>query len=91
MKKQKKDHAPEVVALFERLDREAREGGYTLNPDREMTLALVEGLHTNQGRYGYLMCPCRLAFGVREKDLDLICPCDYRDADLGEFDACYCT
>jgi ferredoxin-thioredoxin reductase catalytic subunit len=27
--------------------------------------------------------------GDREKDLDIICPCDYRDADLEEFDQCY--
>ena len=85
-----REYSPEVIALFERLDREAKEGGYRLNPDRDMTLALVEGLLTNQNRYGYLMCPCRLAFGVREKDLDLICPCDYRDADIEEFDACFC-
>ena len=51
----------------------------------------MEGLITNQGRYGYWACPCRLAEGVREKDLDIICPCDYRDPDLDEHGACYCA
>ena len=23
------------------------------------------------------------------EDLDIICPCDYRDADLGSYDTCY--
>ncbi len=32
---------------------------------------------------------CRLASGAKE-DLDIICPCDYRDPDLDEYDACYC-
>ncbi|MGD8717434.1 MAG: ferredoxin-thioredoxin reductase catalytic domain-containing protein [Candidatus Zixiibacteriota bacterium] len=81
----------EVDALQKKLEREARAGGYHLNPDAEFTRALVEGLATNVGRYGYQACPCRLAAGEREADLDIICPCDYRDADLGEFGACYCA
>ncbi|MBI5524697.1 MAG: ferredoxin:glutaredoxin reductase [Deltaproteobacteria bacterium] len=78
------------MALYERFNREAKEGGYTLNADVDMTLQLVEGLYVNQTRYGYLMCPCRLAFGEKQKDLDVICPCDYRDVDVDEFDACFC-
>ena len=85
------EFAPEVLKLHERLEREAREGGYRLNPDREFTLRLVEALLTNQRRYGYWACPCRLAFGEKPKDLDVICPCNYRDADVDEFGACYCA
>jgi ferredoxin-thioredoxin reductase catalytic subunit len=44
----------------------------------------------NQQRYGYGACPCRLASGKNEEDLDIICPCDYRDPDLDEYGACYC-
>jgi ferredoxin-thioredoxin reductase catalytic subunit/rubredoxin len=81
---------PEVIALYERLNRDAEAGGYHLNPERDFSLMLVEGLYKNQQRYGYQMCPCRLAFGEKEKDLDLICPCDYRDADLDRYGMCYC-
>ena len=45
----------------------------------------------NEERYGYQACPCRLASGNKSKDLDIICPCDYRDPDLDEYDACYCA
>jgi len=83
--------AKRVDALYEKLGREAEAGGYHLNPDREFTRALVEGLVTNIGRYGYMACPCRRATGTREEDLDVICPCDYRDADLGDYGACYCA
>ena len=38
-----------------------------------------------------MACPCRLSVGIKEEDLDIICPCDYRDADLDEFGACYCA
>jgi ferredoxin-thioredoxin reductase catalytic chain len=81
----------EAEALYERLKLEAEAAGYLLNPDKEFVLGLMEGLLTNEERYGYQSCPCRLADGVREKDLDIICPCDYRDPDLDEYGACYCA
>ena len=80
-----------VSALNERLDREAEASGYHLNPDREFTLELAEGLLMNEERYGYWACPCRLATGDKEEDLDIICPCDYRDSDLTEWGSCYCA
>lgn len=84
------EKSPEVLDLYERLRQEAEASGYYLNPDLDLVLDLVEGLLINLKRYGYMACPCRLASGIREKDLDIICPCDYRDADLEEYGACYC-
>jgi ferredoxin-thioredoxin reductase catalytic subunit len=81
----------EIDRLFKRLDKDAEEGGYHLNPEEEFTRDLVEGLLYNQKRYGYQACPCRLSDGVKEKDMDIICPCDYRDPDLADFGACYCA
>ena len=81
----------EIAALHGRLDREAEEGGYHLNPDRAFVRGLVRGLLVNTRRYGYMSCPCRLAAGVKQADLDIICPCDYRDPDLAEHGACYCA
>ncbi len=82
--------SPEVVALHERLNREAEAGGYHLNPDRNLTLGLVAGLLKNERRYGYPMCPCRLAFGEKDEgpghDLSLRLP----RPDVVEFGACYC-
>jgi ferredoxin-thioredoxin reductase catalytic subunit len=83
--------AEDIDRLYARLKSEAGTGGYHLNPDEEFTRDLVEALITNTQRYGYQACPCRLADGVREKDLDIICPCDYRDPDLTEFGSCYCA
>ena len=80
----------EVERLFERLDQEAESAGYHLNPDRKFTLGLIQGMLVNERRYGYWACPCRLASGVKAEDLDIICPCDYRDADIADHGACYC-
>ena len=59
-------------------------------PDADLLQGFLEGLQTNEQRYGYPSCPCRLASGVLEYDRDIICPCDYRDPDVAEFGACYC-
>lgn len=80
----------QVQKLYERLKRDADAGGYHLNPDREFVDDLLAGLLKNQERYGYISCPCRLASGKKEVDLDIVCPCDYRDADLHDHDMCYC-
>lgn len=81
----------EIDALFNKLDAEARASGYYLNPDTPFVKELVAGLLENQKRFGHQACPCRLADGVKQEDLDIICPCDYRDADLEDFGACYCA
>lgn len=80
-----------VRTTYEELNEAAEAGGYHLNPDRQFTMDLVEGLLTNQDRYGYQSCPCRLASGDRAEDLDIVCPCDYRDPDLNDYGACYCA
>jgi ferredoxin-thioredoxin reductase catalytic subunit/rubredoxin len=81
----------EVEAYHKKLGREAEEGGYHLNPDREFTKNLVRGLLVNEKRFGYPSCPCRISWGNREEDRDIICPCDYRDPDLDQYNACYCA
>ena len=81
----------EVARLYVRLNQEAEAAGYHLNPDIAFTRDLIRGLIVNERRYGYWACPCRLASGEKSEDLDTICPCDYRDADVLEYGACYCA
>lgn len=80
-----------VESLYRRLKKEAEEGGYHLNPDTDFVRLLLMSLLINEERYGYPACPCRLASGRKADDLDIICPCDYRDADLAEYGSCYCA
>ena len=81
----------EVEKLHKRLNEEAEASGYHLNPDTDFTKDLVGGLLANEKRYGYQVYPCRLASGKKSEDIDIICPCDYRDPDLNEFGTCYCS
>jgi ferredoxin-thioredoxin reductase catalytic subunit len=81
----------EIEKLYLKLFNEAAAVGYHLNPDTAFTKDLVKALLINEKRYGYWACPCRLALGIKDKDLDIICPCDYRDPDLNEYGQCYCA
>ncbi len=80
-----------IDRLYEQLSKVCKATGYYLNPDKDFVYSLLEGLMVNENRYGYQACPCRLADGNRDKDLDIICPCDYRDQDISEYGACYCA
>jgi len=81
----------QINELAEQLNTDAKSAGYHLNPDAEFTRDLARGLLANVDRYGYQSCPCRLASGDKADDLDIICPCDYRDADIDEYGSCYCA
>jgi ferredoxin-thioredoxin reductase catalytic subunit len=84
-------NAVEIDLRYDELTKAAVASGYHLNPDAEFTKGLIDGLITNEKRYGYAACPCRLAVGAKNEDLDIICPCDYRDPDLNDYGACYCA
>jgi ferredoxin-thioredoxin reductase catalytic subunit/rubredoxin len=81
----------DIEKIYNKLKIDEEKVGYYLNPDEEFTKDLIKGLLTNEKRYGYQSCPCRLASGSKSEDLDIICPCDYRDSDLNDFGACYCA
>jgi ferredoxin-thioredoxin reductase catalytic chain len=81
----------DVDKTYEKLKKEAEAAGYRFTPDTAFARELIRGLLVNEERYGYRACPCRLASGSKADDLDIICPCDYRDADLEIYGACYCA
>ena len=80
----------QVQKYYEELKRQIESMGYHLNPDEEYTKSLLKNILINKERYSYEACPCRLASGNKEEDIDIICPCYYRDPDLEEYGACYC-
>ncbi len=82
--------ASDVETLRARLEQEAESAGYQVNPDLEFARSLAHGLLVNEDRYGYRACPCRLAAAIAAEDRDIVCPCDYRDADLLEWGSCFC-
>jgi len=80
-----------VEKLYEMLKNAQEPKGYFFPKDKERVFELLQGLLTNKERYGYMACPCRLASGNKDQDKDIICPCEYREADVEEFGSCFCN
>jgi ferredoxin-thioredoxin reductase catalytic chain len=77
--------------LYEMLKKAQEPKGYYFSDDTERVADLMQALLANKERYGYMVCPCRLSSGNKEKDRDIICPCVYRTEDVAEFGSCYCN
>jgi len=77
--------------LYEKLKKVQEAKGYFFSNNHERVMELLEALIVNKDRYGYMVCPCRLASGDRDNDRDIICPCVYREPDVAEFGSCYCN
>ncbi len=77
--------------LYGKLKKIQEPKGYYFSNNHERVMELLEALLVNKARYGYMVCPCRLASGDRDNDRDIICPCDYREPDVAEFGSCYCN
>lgn len=50
---------------------------FMLNPNKEIVDKVIEGVLTNEKNYGLKYCPCQLQSKDFEKDLELICPCNF--------------
>lgn len=65
---------------------------FILNPDTKVVDLVIEGVLANEEKHGLKLCPCRLGDGSRERDLELICPCNFEIQDTwkdkGE---CWCS
>ncbi|MCL2359316.1 ferredoxin-thioredoxin reductase catalytic domain-containing protein [Candidatus Bathycorpusculum sp.] len=79
-----------LETVRKRAEADAKNNGYYLIPQTELLQMFLEGLKTNEERFGYPVCPCRLGTGNIDTDRDIICPCDYRDPDVAQYGACYC-
>lgn len=80
-----------VDALRKMLRQMQEKQGYYFNCDEKITGETLAGMLVNKERLGYMACPCRLPVGARTQDLDIICPCEYREADVREYGCCYCN
>ncbi len=79
----------ELVEIWERF---AEGNDFMLNPDRQKVELLAEGVLNNDENYGLKYCPCRLTTRDFEKDLLLICPCNFKvQKTWQEKGECWCS
>jgi ferredoxin-thioredoxin reductase catalytic subunit len=64
---------------------------FVLNPDKKHVDTIIKGVLENEKKFGLKLCPCRLRDGTREKDLELICPCNFKADDTWKNrNMCWC-
>jgi len=64
---------------------------FKLNPNIAQVNGLAKGVLALEKQYGLKLCPCRLKNGTRQRDLDLICPCNFKTHDTWESKGqCWC-
>ncbi|MFA5022253.1 MAG: ferredoxin-thioredoxin reductase catalytic domain-containing protein [Patescibacteria group bacterium] len=54
---------------------------FTLNNDQGHVDSVADGVLANDQKHGLKLCPCRLRDGSRKRDLELICPCNFKAQD----------
>jgi len=64
---------------------------FILNPDEKQVDGVADGVLVNEQKFGLKLCPCRLRDGTRERDLQLICPCNFKAQDNWQkLGRCWC-
>ena len=78
----------ELVKVWGRF---AEKNDFKLNPDERFVKSICEGVLDNEKKYGLKLCPCRLRDGTRKRDLELICPCNFKTHESWKTEGrCWC-
>ena len=54
-----------------------KNGTFIINTDKKHVDFIIDGLFHNEKTTGLKLCPCRISDGTRQKDLELLCPCNF--------------
>ena len=68
----------EIINIWEKF---CEKNEFMLNPDKGHVNLIAKGVLQNEEKHGLKLCPCRLRDGTKERDLELICPCNFKSGD----------
>lgn len=78
----------ELIKVWEKF---TENNDFMLNPDRKIVERVAEGVLENESKHGLKLCPCQLRDGSRERDLKLLCPCNFKiQKSWKERSECWC-
>ena len=64
---------------------------FVLNPDSNHVDMVIDGVLVNEKKFGLKLCPCRLRDETKERDLELICPCNFKAQEVWTKEGrCWC-
>lgn len=86
------DVSKEEIAKFRIIcEKFCEKNDFQLNPDVEHADMAMEGALEQEKLKGLKYCPCRLQTGEFDKDLELLCPCNFKIQDTWkEKGMCWC-
>lgn len=78
----------EIINSFEDF---CQNNEFELNPNKFHVEACIDGILENEKKYGLKYCPCRIVSGDFNKDIELICPCNFTiQKKYNEQGECWC-
>jgi ferredoxin-thioredoxin reductase catalytic subunit len=79
-------------AIMKDSEEYAKRSSISLNPNKQIVDAIVNGLIRNEERYGpgKRYCPCRPVMGNEKQDRKIICPCIYHMDEIKKDGLCHC-
>ena len=81
-----------VIGWWKDLVEKQESDKFVLNPDDEVVDDVATGVLDNEEKKGFKYCPCRLPVGDKRKDLELICPCNFKIQETWkERGECWCS
>lgn len=64
---------------------------FKLNSDNSHVEGVADGVLANEKEYGLKLCPCRLRDESFERDMELICPCNFKSQEVWQKEGrCWC-
>jgi len=77
----------ELIKIWERFTEKT---DFKLN-DKEHIDIVAKGVLTMEEKTGLKLCPCRLSDGSKEKNIELLCPCNFKiQTKWKQQDECWC-
>jgi len=78
----------DIIRIWERF---SEKNDFKINPDKKIVESVLDGVIDNEKNFGLRLCPCRLRDGTKERDLELICPCNFKLHDTWQKEGrCWC-
>ena len=81
-------NAEELVLAWQKF---TEKNDFKLNPDIKHVDIILKGVLANEQKSGLKLCPCRLRDKSFERDLELICPCNFKAQEVWQQKGmCWC-
>jgi ferredoxin-thioredoxin reductase catalytic subunit len=69
----------------------AEKNDFMLNPGKNFVDKIADGVLSNEKNFGLKLCPCRIGDGTKERNIELLCPCNFKTHETWEREGmCWC-